>query len=158
MRERKTYILSQLDLLAYRNELKMRQGKNGTEVFDPVRKKYVAWQPEELVRQLWICFLTGEAGIPRSRIAVERNIRIGKLNRRFDLLLFDTNGNAWMIIECKKAGVLLDQLVADQAGRYNSVIQAPFLLISNGQTHLAFELDFASHRFFPLSVFPPMEG
>jgi hypothetical protein len=57
-------------------EIRQRTLDGQHQVYDPVRKKFVAWQPEEMVRQLLILYLAGVNNIPYSRIAVERGLVI----------------------------------------------------------------------------------
>lgn len=143
-----------LDLLRFKNDLVVRSVTGERELFDPVRKRYVQMTPEEFVRQLFILYLFNDQGISRGRVAVERKLTNLKLDKRFDVLIFDQNAQPWMVVECKSAEVSITQSVLDQAGIYNSVIRAPYLLVTNGVESFVFHIDFKSDSFRQLNSFP----
>jgi len=116
-----------------------RQGK--LLIFDPVRKKYVAFTPEEWVRQHVIRFLVSQKKVPAMLIKVECELQLYKTRKRFDLAVFDRNGNALLLVECKAPSVNLSQEVLDQAARYNLAMKVRFLMLTNGMQHLYCEAD-----------------
>ena len=71
------------------------------EIFDVIRKKYVALTPEEKVRQHIISVLINDRNIPHSLIAVEAQIKVGKLIKRFDILVYEPKKNE-LVVFCKK--------------------------------------------------------
>ena len=78
------------------------KNQNGTVmIFDIVRKKYVVLTPEEWVRQHVVHYLVEKKGYAISRVAVEREIELYGLKRRFDIVVFDRSGNPWLLVECK---------------------------------------------------------
>ena len=90
--------------------------QNGTVmIFDIVRKKYVVLTPEEWVRQHVVHYLVEKKGYAISRVAVEREIELYGLKRRFDIVVFDRSGNPWLLVECKAPAVALTQKVFDHA-------------------------------------------
>lgn len=115
---------------------------NNKEFFDPVRKKWVPATPEEEVRQQFIQFLLTVKNIPASHLSVEREITVNGLSRRYDLVVFDEEGKPWMVVECKAPHVKLTQEVMEQAGRYNKILQAPLIGITNGKENKFFRVDF----------------
>jgi len=145
-----------LKLIERMGQLQIKKEGQNAKVFDPIRQKHVLFGPEEMVRQLFVMYLLEFCKIPRSRIAVERSIQVDKLTKRFDVLIFDKKLQASMIVECKNSKVEIDQKVLDQAGQYNRVIRAPYLLVTNGRSTYAFELDFETKNFTPLSAFPKL--
>ena len=107
--------------------------QNGTVmIFDIVRKKYVVLTPEEWVRQHVVHYLVEKKGYAISRVAVEREIELYGLKRRFDIVVFDRSGNPWLLVECKAPAVALTQKVFDQVFRYNLTLAAPYVAITNG--------------------------
>lgn len=124
--------------------LRKKEGKE--QIFCRPRRKWVALTPEEWVRQNFINYLERALGYPLSLMAVEKQLQYGELNRRFDLVLFDRSGSAQIIIECKEMNVRLTEDVLSQALRYNMVVQAPVLVITNGVHCLAVRFDGASHQ------------
>jgi type I site-specific restriction endonuclease len=77
---------------------------------------------------------------PANLIAVEKSLTLNSLSKRADIVVFDRKLEPWMLVECKKVEVKLDQSVFDQAARYNLVMKVPFLLITNGMQLLAAEI------------------
>lgn len=124
------------------------------EIFDIIRKKYVALTPEEKVRQHIISILIKDKNIPLSLIAVEAQIKVGKLIKRFDILVYDRQLNPWMIIECKKEDISLSPEILNQAIRYNQTINAPYLLITNGKDFFCFKQDNLTSQLKPQEEFP----
>lgn len=120
----------ELALPAFNYKVKRQSG--ALMIFDIIRKKFVILTPEEWVRQHVIHYLVESKNYPVALIAVEREIDLYGLRRRFDVVAFDRKGKPWLIIECKAPSVQLDQKVFDQAFRYNITLTAPYVAITNG--------------------------
>lgn len=101
-------------------------------IFDEVRKQWVLLTPEEWVRQNFIQYLLQVKKYPGSLMAVEKEIFLADVKKRFDIVVYDRNMQPWMLIECKEMNVALDEKVLDQVLRYNIRLQVPFLVITNG--------------------------
>ena len=108
-------------------------------IFDELRKRWMVLTPEEWVRQNFLQYLVRVKNYPASLIAVEKEIALGELKKRFDIVVYEENAKPWMIIECKEMSVVLDQQVLDQVLRYNIPLQVPYLVITNGSYCYAFE-------------------
>ena len=134
--------------------IKQRQNDGRTEVFDIIRKKWVPFTEEEKVRQYLIHFLISRKGIPESHLSVERQITVNGLTRRYDLVVFDREGTAWLVIECKAPAVELTQAVVEQVGRYNKTLRAPYIAVSNGRQSIFFRIDFETERIDYLPEIP----
>lgn len=116
-------------------EYKVRK-QNGTPViYDVIRKKYVALTPEEWVRQHVVHFLIKYKSYPASLIAVEKEIDLYGLRRRFDLVCYDREGTPYLIVECKAPTVELSQKVFDQVFGYNLIMAARYIAVTNGIKH-----------------------
>ncbi len=114
--------------------------ENGKEmIFDFIRKQWLLLNEEEWVRQNFIQFLVQELKYPLELIAVEKEIQLGDLKKRFDILIYDRDHKPWMLIECKASEILLDEKVLHQVLRYNISMPANFLVITNGQFTYAWE-------------------
>jgi hypothetical protein len=139
-------------------KLKTIQGK--VCVWDLIRKKYVVLTPEEGVRQDLVRFLIEELKVPAGLIAVERQLMINGLVKRFDIMVADRNGHPLLLVECKAPNILLNALVLEQLSSYNLAIKAPFLLVTNGQQRWACSIDFQTKKFQFLQqlVAYPFEG
>jgi hypothetical protein len=108
-------------------------------IFDPSRKLWLRLTPEEWVRQNFIQYLLQTMLYPRSLIAIEKELQLGDLKKRFDILVYDNRHLPWMMIECKSMDVPLDEKVLAQILRYHIAIPVPFLVITNGSWCAAFE-------------------
>ena len=125
-----------------------------TEIFDPFRKKYVLLTPEEWVRQHFAHFMTQALLVPTSLMALEKKIIMNGLNRRFDIVVYSKEVTPLLIVECKAASVPISQAVFDQAARYNSVLKAPYLVVTNGLIHHACKIDFIKANIEYLNSLP----
>ena len=114
--------------------------ENGKEmIFDFIRKQWLLLNEEEWVRQNFIQFLVQELKYPSELIAVEKEIQLGDLKKRFDILVYDREHKPWMLVECKAGEIVLDEKVLLQVLRYNISMPANFLVITNGQFTYAWE-------------------
>lgn len=107
-------------------------------IFDRLRKKWVILTPEEWVRQNFLQYLIQVKKYPASLIAVEKEIQLGELKKRFDVLIYDNNHQPWMMIECKAAAVKPDDKTLQQVLRYNISIPVSYLVITNGNSTYAY--------------------
>ena len=112
------------------------------EVLDPVRRRWVTLTPEEWVRQLTIAMLHERYGYPLELMQVEGAITVNGQSRRCDIVTYSRDGRPRMIVECKRPDVPLTQKVCDQACRYNTVLQVPYLLLTNGKQLVMIEMDY----------------
>lgn len=110
-------------------------------IYDVIRKKYVTLTPEEWVRQHFIHYLIRCKHYPAALIAVEKEIDLFGLRRRFDLVCYDRQAEPFLIVECKAATVPLSQIVFDQVFGYNLVMAARYIAITNGVKHYCGYLD-----------------
>jgi hypothetical protein len=108
-------------------------------IFDEFRKQWVRLTPEEWVRQNMLQYLLQVKKYPASLIAIEKEIALGELRKRFDIVVY-RNAKPWMIIECKEMNVPLSEAVLRQILNYNISVQAEHLLITNGTDNHAFTI------------------
>lgn len=141
----------ELSLPAFEYKVKKQSGT--VMIFDIIRKKFVVLTPEEWVRQHVIHYLIEVKHFPVALLAVEREIDLYGLRRRFDVVVFDRTGNPWLLIECKAPSVVLNRQVFDQAFRYNITLEAPYVAITNGVKHFCGKIE-RSRGFVFLSDFP----
>jgi hypothetical protein len=132
----------------------LRQFNNVSEVFDPVRKKYVAFTPEEFVRQYVINYLIKNKDVPPGCISIEKSIRLNRLSRRVDIAVYNEKLVIALIIECKAPEVELTQDVFDQVFRYNIELNAKFVAITNGRKIICSFVSNASSDLVFFSDFP----
>jgi len=122
---------------AYDFRLKNEEGKEF--IFDDLRKQWTRLTPEEWVRQNMLQYLVQEKKYPASLIAIEKELLLGELRKRFDILVYK-NGTPWMVIECKEMDTPLNESVLRQALNYNIGLQTQYLVITNGGYTYGFAL------------------
>ena len=121
---------------------RLEERKGMVYLFDERRKKWILLTPEEWVRQHFIRYLSDYRGFPGQLMAVEKKVMINGLSQRFDLLVYDRRGKPLLVAEFKAPGIEITQEAFSQAFRYNSILKAPFTLISNGMTHFVCKTDY----------------
>lgn len=134
---------------SYPFKIKAINGKD--QIFDPFRKAWVVITPEEWVRQNLLQYLVQTLHYPSSLIAVEKEIKLGELSKRFDIVVYK-NEEPWMIIECKEAKVALNEKTMEQILQYQQVLGAKYLFISNGHETLGAKIE--SGKLQALQNFP----
>ena len=137
-------------------DIQVRENENRREVFDPVRRRWVALTPEEWVRQCTIQRLHNVGGYPLEVMQVEGAISLNGMTRRCDIVVY-RDGQPWMIVECKKSEVSLTQRVCDQACRYNTVLKVPYLMLTNGKQEIVIAVDFEEGCLKQLTEIPLYE-
>lgn len=110
-----------------------------TFIFDALRKKWLCLSPEEWVRQNFIQYLVDVKGYPPALIAQEKELQLGELKKRFDILVYDKDHRPWLMVECKAPEVKLDDAVLQQVLRYNISVPVKYIVITNGSTTYAWE-------------------
>jgi hypothetical protein len=101
-------------------------------VWDDLRKKELLLTPEEWVRQHVIHYMIEELGYPKGRIVSEMTIVQNGMSKRCDIVVFNEEGRAVLIVECKETRVPIDQDTFFQIARYNASLQVPHLVMTNG--------------------------
>ena len=101
-------------------------------IFDTVRKQWLVLNEEEWVRQNFIQYLVQSLHYPAAFIAVEKEIMLGELKKRFDILVYNKDHKPWMMIECKSPAIDLTDSTFHQVLRYNASTPVSFLVITNG--------------------------
>lgn len=116
-----------------------REARGRREIFDTARRRWVAFTPEEWVRQNFVQYLLQTKAYPASLIAIEKELLLGELTKRFDILVYDHLHQPWLMVECKSADIVLNDAVVHQLLRYNIAIPVPYLAISNGNSNYFFK-------------------
>ena len=113
-------------------QLKLRQTDGKTSVFDPIRKIWLVLTPEEHVRQYMIHYLTATMQYPASLLAVEKTIKVGNVNKRFDIVVYNRDHTPWMLVECKAPEVPVSEKTLQQLLNYQRTMQCNYWLLTNG--------------------------
>lgn len=147
----------QLPLIEKAQQLKLRNSAFGKrEVFDFIRKKWVALLPEEMVRQSMVKYLAELPGFSLARMAVERGVKGSNTRKRFDVLVYDYALQPFLLVECKAPDVMLTEAAFQQVSWYNHNIQAPYYILSNGITTYCCRVDHQQKMVSFLSEIPTL--
>ena len=135
-------------------EFRFKNSENKLYIFDIVRKKFVSLTPEEWVRQHTIQFLLKEKKYPQSLINVEKQIQVNQLTKRYDIVVYRSDGSIFLAVECKAPQVKITQQIFDQIARYNMTLKAENLMITNGLHHIFYQIDYVNQRYVFLEELP----
>jgi hypothetical protein len=106
--------------------------ENGKElIFCIIRKRWFIITPEEWVRQNFILYLIATLQYPAALIAVEKQLILSEVKKRFDIVVYK-DALPFIIVECKEMNVPLSESTISQVLNYNSNIQAPYIVVTNG--------------------------
>ncbi|MCD8041873.1 MAG: type I restriction enzyme HsdR N-terminal domain-containing protein [Tannerellaceae bacterium] len=112
------------------------------QIFDPVRKRYVALTPEEWVRQNFVSYLITEKGYPKELVANEIAIKLNGTSKRCDTIVYNSFLAPLVIVEYKAPNIPINQTVFDQIVRYNMVLKVKYLIVTNGLSHYCCQIDY----------------
>lgn len=115
-------------------KFKMKNENGRQYIFDSIRKVWLLLTEEEWVRQNFVNYLITQLKYPSAVIAIEKEISLNDLKKRFDILVYDKEHKPWMLIECKEPKVNLSEDVLQQVLRYNISVPAEYIVITNGNT------------------------
>ena len=135
-------------------EYRFKSTENKVSIFDVIRKKFIILQPEEWVRQHCVHYLINDKKFPKSLINVEKELTINGLKKRYDIVIFNSDGSIHLIVECKSHNIKIDQTTFDQIARYNLVLNATYLMVTNGLNHYYCEMDMENERYSFLETIP----
>ena len=135
----------QLNLPAY--DFRVKKMSDKLVIFDSQRKKYVALNPEEWVRQHFIRFLIEEKGYPAARLAIEKQLEMNGMKKRCDAILYNEWAAPLLIIELKAPHIPISQATFDQVAVYNAKLKVDFFMISNGLEHYCCKVNVENSRY-----------
>lgn len=135
-------------------QFRFKNSENKLKIFDEIRKKFVVFTPEEWVRQHCIQYLIQEKGFPKSLINVEKELLINDLKKRYDIVVFNSNGSIHILIECKAPKININQNTFDQIAQYNVLLKADYLMVTNGLNHCYCVVDFEQEKYQFLKELP----
>lgn len=123
-------------------DIRLQRDDEGVKIFDRLRKKFIILTPEEWVRQHFVNYLINHKGFPESLMANEIGITLNGTRRRCDTVVFDKHGSPMVIVEYKASSIVISQSTFDQIVRYNMVLHARYLIVSNGMNHYCCCIDY----------------
>ena len=115
-------------------------------IWDSLRQKWLVLTPEEWVRRHTIEWLVTHKGIPALRISQEYPVNVNGQHQRADIVVVDDAAKPYILVECKTPEVVIDNEVAMQAVRYNAIVGARYVLLTNGKTLYCYECRDGQYR------------
>ena len=136
-------------------DIRLRDQAGRRQVFDVLRRRYVALTPEEWVRQHFVHFLIGHKGYPKGLLANEVELRVGEKRLRCDSVVYDRSLRPLMIVEYKAPDIAITQRVFRQISAYNLLLRVDYLVVSNGLSHYCCRMDYDRQTYTFLTGIPP---
>ena len=135
-------------------EIKLREQNGRRQIFDILRRRYVALTPEEWVRQHFVHYLIEQKGYPKGLLANEVELKIGDKKLRCDTLLYNKDLRPKIIIEYKAPEIAITQRVFNQITIYNFLLHVDYLIVSNGRQHYCCHMDYEKGEYTFLQDIP----
>lgn len=130
-------------------EFKIRKDKDKFFIYDVTRKSWLVLTPEEWVRQHWIHYYLSKGYAP-SAIITEQKVELLGTTKRLDLLITEKT-QPRVLIECKAPQITLTEKTFEQVARYNSVIGAETIILTNGLQHIKAKKTAEGYSFVPFN-------
>ena len=144
--------MRQLNFSKY--QFRFKNSENKVAIFDVIRKKFIVLTPEEWVRQHVVQFLLEEKNYPKSLINVEKVLKVNGLRKRYDVVVYNSDGSIFILVECKAPEIKIAQATFDQIATYNMTLNAKFLMVTNGLNHYFCQMDFENEKYVFLENLP----
>ena len=114
--------------------------KNAKNLLNPLNRQRYVIRHEEIVRLRWIEGALQSLNWNKTRISTEESILTSYkyAQLRSDIILYNADFTAEILVECKSPSVKLSDSTALQAGLYNSSIKATTIVLTNGIQELWF--------------------
>ena len=132
--------------------LRARRRGAAVEVWDDLRGIYLVLTPEEWVRQHLIAYLVASCGVQAKRIVEEYAVALNGQPQRADVVVVGDRAEPLLLAECKAPDIPVDERTLAQAVRYNSVLGARWIILTNGLRHYCWEC--VEGRYEQLAGFP----
>ena len=146
--------MQHLNLPEYQFNIK-KKGNDGLVILDTLRKRWVALTPEEWVRQNFVRYLIEDREFPAALMNNEISLTQNGIKRRCDTLVADRQGLPLVIVEYKAPTIEISQKTFDQIVRYNMVLKAQYLIVTNGMSHYCCKIDYENNNYAFLQEIPP---
>ncbi len=128
-------------------DFKFKKDKDKFFIYDLVRKNYLLLTPEEWVRQHWIHYYITVKSYAVSALVTEKKIVLNGLTKRIDLLVTE-KAQPKILIECKAPHIKLTEKTFEQTARYNSIIGASEIILTNGLQHINAYFENGEYQFY----------
>jgi hypothetical protein len=93
-------------------------------------------------------------GIPEAAISQEHPVEVNGTAQRADIVVSGSDGRPVLVVECKAPEVAISQSTLSQAFRYNAVLGARYVMLTNGLDHYIYEV--VDGTYTPLQHIPKL--
>lgn len=116
-------------------DFSIKKDKDTFFIYDLVRKSWLVLTPEEWVRQHFVHYFIKVKNYAPSALILEKKLELNGTTKRIDLLITEKT-TPKILIELKAPNIKLSEQTFEQIARYNSVIGAQEIILSNGIIHI----------------------
>ncbi|KIA90701.1 type I restriction enzyme HsdR N-terminal domain-containing protein [Kaistella jeonii] len=128
-------------------DFQIKRDKDKFFIYDLVRKSWFLLTPEEWVRQHWLHYFHFIKGRNLSSLILEKKLILNDTTKRIDLLVTEKTV-AKILVECKAPEIKLTEKTFEQTARYNSVLDAEEIILSNGLQHISAKFIDGKYEFY----------
>ena len=121
-------------------EFKIKKENKNNIIFDEIRKKWIILTPEEWIRQNFIKYIISK-NYPRSLINCEKVFYINKIQKRYDIVVYNSAGEVDILVECKSSNIKINKDHFDQVMRYNIELKSKRIILTNGIENYYFKFN-----------------
>ncbi len=132
-------------------DFEIKRDKDKFFIYDLVRKSWLLLTPEEWVRQHWVHYFHFVKGRNLSSLILEKKLVLNGTTKRIDLLVTEKT-IAKILVECKAPEIKLTEKTFEQTARYNSVLEAEEIILSNGLHHIFAKFIDEQYQFLPFEM------
>jgi len=132
-------------------DFEIKSDKDKFFIYDLVRKSWLLLTPEEWVRQHWVHYFHFVKGRNLSSLILEKKLVLNGTTKRIDLLVTEKTV-AKILVECKAPEIKLTEKTFEQSARYNSVLGAKEIILSNGLHHIFAKFIDEQYQFLPFEM------
>ena len=129
-------------------DFKIRSDKDKLFIYDIVRRSWLLLTPEEWVRQHWVHYFHQNKKRNLSSLILEKKLVLNGTTKRIDLLVTEKT-QPKILVECKAPNIELSEKTFEQTARYNSIIGAEEIILSNGNHHIRARFADSKYVFLP---------
>ncbi|ROI08790.1 type I restriction enzyme HsdR N-terminal domain-containing protein [Chryseobacterium sp. H3056] len=142
-----------LPKLSFENtfDFEIKRDKDKFFIYDLARKSWLLLTPEEWVRQHWLHYFHFVKGRNLSSLILEKKLVLNGTTKRIDLLVTEKTV-AKILVECKAPHIKLTEKTFEQTARYNSIIGAEEIILSNGIQHIFAKFADNHYQFSPATL------
>jgi len=121
-------------------EFKIKKENKNNIIFDEIRKKWIILTPEEWIRQNFIKYIISKK-YPASHINCEKVFYINKVQKRYDIVVYNSSGEVEILVECKSPDIKINNDHFDQVMRYNIKLKSKRIIVTNGLENYYFKFN-----------------